>query len=141
MKKAVAFAVVGGDLRQAYLARLLRDDGHVVSVYALERQAMEQGIDVIHDPKTGFAEAQVIILPMPVLQDEKHLNAPLSNAPHRIRTIFDAIPSGKLVLGGAVQPAVQHNAEICDIELRDYLKREELAIRNAVPMALPKIPR
>ncbi len=141
MKKAAALAVVGGDLRQAYLARLLRADGHEVSVYALERQAMDPKIHVIHDPKTDFAEAEAVILPMPVLQDEKHLNAPLSNAPHRIETIFDCIPSGKLALGGSVQPSVRERAAVCHVELRDYLTREELAIKNAVPAALAKVPR
>ncbi|MGE4549000.1 MAG: dipicolinate synthase subunit A N-terminal domain-containing protein [Intestinibacillus sp.] len=141
MKKAAALAVVGGDLRQAYLARLLRADGHEVSVYALERQALEPSIHVIHDPKVDFAAMQAIILPVPVLQDEKYLNAPLSNAPHRIETIFDSIPSGKLTLGGSVQPSVQDYAAVCHVDFRDYLTREELAVRNAVPTASAKIPR
>lgn len=141
MKKAATFAVVGGDLRQAYLARLLRADGHEVSIYALERQAFEPAIHVIHDPKVDFATAQAIILPMPVLQDEKHLNAPLSNAPHQMETIFDSIPSGKLALGGSVQSSVREHAAICHVDFRDYLTREELAIRNAVPMASAEIPR
>lgn len=136
MKKAAALAVVGGDLRHAYLARLLRADGHEVSIFALERQACAPDVSIIHDPKVGFAQAQAIILPMPMLQDEKHLNAPLSNAPHLIETIFDNIPSGKLVLGGAVPPQARERAAICHLLLHDYLTREELAVANAVPTAL-----
>lgn len=140
MKKAAALAVVGGDLRHGYLARLLRADGHEVSIFALERQACAPDVSIIHDPKTGFAQAQAIILPMPMLQDEKHLNAPLSNAPHLIETIFDNIPSGKLVLGGAVPPQARERAAICHLRLHDYLTREELAVANAVPTALAILP-
>lgn len=135
MKKAAALAVVGGDLRQGSLARLLREDGHKVSVFALERQEFENGIEIIHDPRTAFACAGAVILPMPVLQDEKHLNAPLSNAPHRIETILDCIPSGTLVLGGSVTNSVQERASRAQLQIKDYLTREELAIRNAVPTA------
>ena len=135
MKKAAVLAVVGGDLRQGSLARLLRADGHEVSVFALERQEFENGIETIHDPRASFARAEAVILPMPVLQDEKHLNAPLSNAPHRIETILDCIPPGKPVLGGSVVPAVRERAALRQIDVKDYLTREELAIRNAVPTA------
>lgn len=135
MKKAAVLAVVGGDLRQGSLARLLRADGHQISVFALERQEFENGVETIHDPRKAFALAQAVILPVPVLQDEKHLNAPLSNAPHRIETILDCIPPGKPVLGGAVTAAVRERAKRGQLHVIDYLTREELAIRNAVPTA------
>lgn len=136
MKKAVALAVAGGDERQVFLARLLHADGHEVSTYALERQILgEPALRVIHEPVRELHTMRAIILPVPVLQGEHHLNAPLSNAPHRIDDFLDALPSGMLVLGGAISPAVRTRAETNGLRLIDYLARDELAIRNAVPTA------
>lgn len=135
MKRSTTITVVGGDLRQVCLARLLAEDGHSVSVYALERQTFSDPITVLHDPKVQFAPAKAIVLPMPVAKDSTYLNAPLSNASHRLRTIFDAIPSGKTVLCGAASPAIFAYAQTNHLRLIDYLKREELAVRNAVPTA------
>lgn len=136
MKKAVALTVAGGDERQAFLARLLQADGHEVSTYALERQLMgEPALRAIHEPARELHTVRAVILPVPVTRNEHHLNAPLSNAPHRIDELLDALPSGMLVLGGAVSPAVLMRAQTNDLRMMDYLAREELAIRNAVPTA------
>ena len=41
-----------------------------------------------------------------------------------------------LVFGGQIQPNLQKALEDNHIAYRDYLKREELSIKNAVPTAL-----
>ncbi len=141
MKKTATLAVVGGDLRQAYLARLLQADGHSVGVYALERQQFPEKIYDVKNPKVQFAQMDAVILPMPVTVDGVYLNAPLSNAPYHIETILDAIPPEKLVLCGAASPAVLAHAAGNQLHCMDYLQREELAIRNAVPAALVNLSR
>ncbi len=134
-EKSISLAVVGGDLRQGSLARLLHEDGHHVCVYALERQAFDADIAVIHDARAHFAQVDAVILPMPILADEKHVNAPLSNAVHRIETLLDSIPTQKVVLGGAITQAVYAHAQRRQLRMQDYLQREELAIANATPTA------
>ena len=132
MKKSTSLAILGGDMRQAFLAQLLCADGYTVTVSALERHPFDAGIR-LGAPDFGVKEAQAIILPMPAEREEGLLNAPLSNTSYHMQTILDAIPAGKLVLAGAVSPALRARAEQNDLHLIDYLAREELAIRNAVP--------
>lgn len=38
MNQSTTLAVVGGDVRQAYLAELLHEAGHTVRTFALERR-------------------------------------------------------------------------------------------------------
>lgn len=135
MKKSITLAVVGGDARFAHLARLFRADGHEVSVYALDRQSFDDRIHKLRGPKPDFTAHQAIILPMPAMQDELYLNAPLSNAPHAMNILLDAIPSGTTVLCGAAPPTLCQHAQTNGLPLIDYLHAEELAIRNAVPTA------
>lgn len=42
MNQSTTLAVVGGDVRQAYLAELLYEAGHTVRTFALERRARRQ---------------------------------------------------------------------------------------------------
>ncbi|MGN1030292.1 MAG: dipicolinate synthase subunit DpsA, partial [Butyricicoccaceae bacterium] len=131
MKKTLSAVLAGGDMRQVYLGRLLRQDGFRIGAVALERHGEElEPLDT-----ESFRTADVIILPMPVMADRGRMNAPLANAPHKITDILDAIPAGKLVFGGAVPKSVHEMAERRGITVADYLERGELAVLNAIPTA------
>ncbi len=132
MNKSATLAVVGGDVRQAYLAGLLRADGHEVRTFALERHPVPN-CAAVSDLRSGFSGVQAVILPMPLQHGEGQLNAPLANAPHPLSGVLDAIPAGTLTLAGAVPFWVHAHAVRNELRLKDYLSRDELAIRNAVP--------
>ncbi len=132
MNKSAILGVVGGDVRQAYLASLLRADGHEVRTYAIERHKIE-GCLPVSDPRSGFSDVQAVILPMPIQHGDAQLNAPLSNSPHPLGDVLDAIPAGTVTLAGAVPFWVHARAVQDELKLIDYLSRDELAIRNAVP--------
>ena len=117
MNKKAAVAVVGGDTRQGILASLMHADGHAVSVGALERYSFDPDIQSIPELKTGLQDFGVVILPMP------------------LGSLLDSIKPGTLVLAGAVPFAVHARAVRNHLRLTDYLTRDELAIRNAVPTA------
>ena len=139
MTKSATLAVVGGDVRQAYLAELLHADGHTVRTFALERHPVE-GCVPAEDPRVCFAGTQAVILPLPIQHGDAQLNAPLSNAPHPLSNVLDAIPADTLTLAGSVPFWVHARAVQNNLHLIDYLSRDELAIRNAVPVSFAKIP-
>ena len=59
MKRTLSAVLAGGDMRQIYLGRLLREDGFRTGTVALERHGEElesQGME-------AFRAADVIILP------------------------------------------------------------------------------
>lgn len=56
--------VVGGDLRQRALARLLREDGHTVHIAALEGEGLAPGAA----GSWAGAGSLAMILPLPVTQ-------------------------------------------------------------------------
>lgn len=136
MKKSTSLAILGGDMRQAFLAQLLCEDGHTVAACALERSPLDAGVRRLGAPEDCVQQAQAVILPMPAERDAGALNAPLSNTSYHIQTILDAVPPGKLVLAGAASDVLRERAARNRLKLIDYLAREELAIRNAVPTAL-----
>ena len=126
-------AIVGGDVRQVFLGELLAADGMRVGTVGLDRHVCE--LPIFCDMATLFAEADVVLLPMPVTRDEMYLHAPLANAPYRLKDVLDAITAGTSVYGGAIPQTLYEPARRREIRLYDYLKQEELALLNAIPTA------
>ena len=55
------FGIIGGDRRQAELARMLAQDGHVVTTYGLD-----SGENVLKGRLEQALKADVVILPLPL---------------------------------------------------------------------------
>lgn len=127
-------AVIGGDLRQLTLARLLREEGYHVFLYGFDK-----GITVDNPaPETDAAfalNADIIVLPVPVTFDGTAINSPYAKTPMAIEEFLDGVNPSALVFGGQIQFNLQKAFEENGIAYRDYLKREELSVKNAIPTA------
>lgn len=132
--RALNFWVVGGDLRQVSLARLLQEDGHHIQTFAMERRPEPEtlsGSDTIR----GMEQADCVILPLPVTVEQGMLNAPLSDLRVSAEELLDHLSPGQLVCAGKTTDSLKALAERKRLILRDYFEREELAVANAVPTA------
>lgn len=131
MKRAMNFWIIGGDLRQAALAKLLEEDGHGVHTFALEQA---EGLTCEASLEEA-RRADCVVLPLPAAGERGHLNAPLSGEQYALDWVLNFLRPGQLVCAGMVKPELAAMAERRELELRDYFAREELAIANAVPTA------
>lgn len=122
------FGVIGGDRRQAELARLLEEDGHAVCTYGLG--AWKGGGEATLDQA---AAADVVILPLPLCRGDGVLNC--EEGPVPTMDLFLRLRPRQLVLAGQVKPAQRREAEACGIVLEDYFLREELTVANAAATA------
>ena len=129
------FAIIGGDLRFAYLAGQLADDGCKVITAGLDDTSLPPCVTGCSHAAQAISLADCVILPMPVSTDGRWLNAPLSRLPIPLETIYDALCRGQLVVGGALSDRITEELKSRDARVFDYLQREELAIHNAVPTA------
>lgn len=119
------FSVIGGDLRQLTLASLLEKDNYNVTIFGFDT-----GIDVGNLKKCGSladaANKDFIILPLPVSQDNKTLNAPYSSDVIPLDTLMEYTNENSVILGG----------KTCRLpNVYDYFEREELSVANAIPTA------
>ncbi len=131
MLRAMNIWVVGGDPRQAALAKLLAEDGHGVHTFALE---LDEGIEC-EAGLEGIDRADCVILPLPAASEEGVLNAPLSAKRCALADILDAMRPGQLLCAGMADPRLRRMAEERGLTLGDYFAREELAVLNAIPTA------
>lgn len=135
MRNELNFWVVGGDMRQAKLAELLSEDGHTVHTFALERTHELSGV-LLAESLEEAALADCVVLPLPVEGEGSLLNSPLSAGRHPLAKVFSAFRSGQILCAGRVSPNADTLAAERGLILHDYFEREELAVANAVPVAL-----
>lgn len=135
--------VVGGDLRQVYLANKLATTvknsiRYKVYAYGLEKSKNDL-VDIILVDNIELNNIKnnidIVILPMPVLDVKENVNAPLSDHEIKIEEIINKISNNSLVFGGKISQKLKKIFEDRDITYFDYLEREELAIHNAIPTA------
>ena len=129
------FAVLGGDLRQAWLAGRLAEGGSRVYASLLDG-GMELSPRIQKEPDHGaaVAAADVVVLPLPITTDGVHLNAPFAASALPLEELFPLL-KGKLVLGGKTDGLPEALAKRWQVELVDYFAREELAVLNSIPTA------
>lgn len=130
-----AFAVVGGDGRQARLCGLLTEEGHRVRTFALDKCALPPQAERCASVREACAGADCVILPMPLVSGPGRLNAPLAGAEVPLCGVFAGIAAGTLVCGGAADEKSRLLAEKQGLRLVDYAAREEVAVAHAVPTA------
>lgn len=129
MEGTRTFWVLGGDRRQAHLARLLALDGHTVHTYALE----QEGQTPSH--LTGIERADCVIFPLPVCSAPGVLNTPLSDGKHLLSPILESLIPNQLLCGGRIDPDTRSRFARLGLTVHDYFAREELTVLNAIPTA------
>ncbi|MDR0813517.1 MAG: dipicolinate synthase subunit DpsA [Oscillospiraceae bacterium] len=127
------FGIIGGDMRQRFLAEGLHADGHRVSVCGLENSLA--GAQFGAPIQTVCAESDILILPLPALTAEGCVAAPLSNRIIYIADVFEHAKRGGLILAGRVDRETRNSATQHSLTLIDYFDREEMTVRNALATA------
>jgi len=127
MRKTMA--VLGGDMRQVYLADLLLEDGWDVVTWGLEKGYGPNSVEL------GRAvEQEILILPLPVCRG-KQLHLPLSETQLAGDRLWSRIPYQKLLLGGLAGELKGRLMKDYGLTLVDYYQREELQVANAAATA------
>ena len=96
------FGVVGGDFRQAALAKGLLEDGYPVRVFCIERPPQFLPSQLCCENLDGLSGCDAVVLPLPVSNDDRLLNAPLSTACVPLCDLFSRCRSDALLFGGKV---------------------------------------
>lgn len=121
--------VLGGDLRQVHLARMLLEDGHNVVTWGLD-QGGAPGLV----PLNTALERDILILPLPVCRGGL-LNLPLTDTELRTEQLWPRLRYDQLLLGGMTGELGPRLMADFGLTLLDYYAREETQVANAVPTA------
>jgi len=128
MKRSMA--VIGGDLRQVYLARLLAEDGWDVVTWGLE-----QGNALCPAPLHVALTREILIFPLPVCKNGR-LHLPLTDTGLPEEHLWPHLRGKQLLLGGMTEELSPRLQAEFGLTMLDYYAREELQVANAVPTVL-----
>ncbi len=126
-----AFAVIGGDLRMAWLAQLLTDDGCIVKLFGHEENEFPFSSEIIHcsDVETALAHCDACLLGLPCSRDNKTVLAPFSHQTIPLSVIVSFLLPNQLLIGGML-PLLD-----ADITTIDYSTDESFILYNTIPTA------
>ncbi len=122
-------AVLGGDMRQVHLARLLMEDGHDVVTWGLEK-----GEGPNEAPLNLALARELLIFPLPMCRNGE-LHLPLTDTMLSVEQLWPRLRYDQLLLGGMTGELSQRLAVDHGLTLLDYYDREETQIANAVSTA------
>lgn len=132
-------SVIGGDLRQLTIGKELKKEGFHIFLHGFDKYTDDTELD--NEELDFVLSSDIIILPVPVTFDGCTVNSPYSDTPLSIDELLDGVNPSALVFGGQIKPNLQNALNEKSIKYCDYLMREELAVRNAIPVELQKINR
>ena len=121
------FAVIGGDLRFCLLAQALKADKQEVYRFFLSQTEQH--------PLSHIANADYVILPLPISKDGVHLNAPLSQELVGLHNLFTKFHPRQILFGGIVDAKIQTLADAYALRLLDYYDEQSLILPGALATA------
>lgn len=124
-----SISILGGDLRQVYLAQLLLEDGWSVRTWGLEKGGGSGSV-----PLDQALEGKILLLPMPVCRNGM-LHLPLTDTELETERLWPRLRSDQLLLGGLTGGSSHRLMTDFGLTLLDYYAREETQVANAVPTA------
>ncbi len=135
MRDMISKAVlIGGDMRQVFLALELAKDGIDVVVVGFNDTIDMGRARVSQEMSEEIKTADCVILPLPLTRDDKTLYAPYSETEILITSVLDAVTE-QSVFAGTIPAAIAEQMDDKGILYYDYFNREELMILNAIPTA------
>ena len=138
MSKYSTFAFIGGDRRQIYVILGFAKDGYSVNVIGIDSDELlgKKNITVCNDLAQAVNNADFIVLPVPYssILDNENINTPLSETKIKISDLFEPpiLLDKKLILAGKVDERLTALSHLNGAGVVDYMKREELAVLNAI---------
>lgn len=130
----IKYAIIGGDMRNVYLAELLKKDYQYVEIYGFEKcgkawASKDASLDFILDG------ARVIIGGIPFVSENGFISTPLSKNKTTVSEVIEKIDENSIFIAGKITDNVKRQLELKNITHVDIVEREELMVLNAVPTA------
>ena len=119
----IKIGILGGDMRQAVLAKRLSSVGFEVAVWGTGRNCDIGKAVRITDISSAIRSADAIVLPLPVSRDGVTLNCPLykGDSP-RLSEILELAEADTVLLGGKIDRAFTMKATKKQLSVIDYFE-------------------
>ena len=118
------FAVIGGDMRQVYLANYLKNQRYQVITYATKKEGSEckEGKSF----ENVIREAKCIIGPV-VFSKNGEITGSSINKKMSVETLLQEMTKEQILFGGCINEEIRHECEQKEIKAFDFMKMDDVA--------------
>ena len=125
------FAVIGGDMRQVYAARMLKERGYRVCCALL---CGDEGLPE-QELREAVCSARVVLAPVPLSVDRLYLNQKSGEGAFPLTELFDCLKEGQKFYAGCISEEFAYAVSDKGAEAIDIMKQEEIAVYNTIATA------
>lgn len=136
------FCIVGGDMRQLYLAEFLIERGYTVTICGIDKSrisgvSLKNARAAVLPAESAIPGSGVLILPIPISRDGFHISTPLagSRVNFEINDILDMADKNTVIVGGYVSDYMRSHIEERRMRVYDYNDSDAFQIRNSISTA------
>lgn len=133
MKYLHDYAVIGGDLRQVYLAEALSGPETSVTYYGLAK--FPSNCTKAKSLKEAISTARCIICPIPFSKNGSQLNLNIKDITPSLSDLLNMLESGQSFFAGCIPDAFMKGAKAKGVHVYDLMKNNSLAIYNTIATA------
>ena len=126
MIKINKFLVIGGDLRNVEVAKILKEDEKIVYTYGMN-------IDSTEKLETILEDVEVVVGPIPFSRDSLSVNSTFVESKILIKELLEKM-KGKILIAGNISEDVKKLAKSYNIQMIDVMKSEKLAVLFLIVM-------
>lgn len=124
------FAILGGDLRQSYMAKQLSDRGYSVITYGIRSDEMQAA-----SMEEAVSGAKVLIGPIPFSRDRKNLVSMECRSDFGIEDVKKYMRKGQSFYAGCIPDEFCRYCHSIGVPVHDFMELESVAVKNAVSTA------
>lgn len=133
-------AIIGGDLRQSYLALILKQSGFKVIAYGLDTIIHDFNLNITDSAKYAIASGKTIIAPIPISRDKKYITGLDVNNQTELKKLsvekfLSYLQPEHYLIGGNISGEVIDYCNKLGIGFFDLMKNDDIALLNAVATA------
>lgn len=126
------YLIIGGDMRNFYLAELLKKEYHWVEIYGFEKKNASRRNGNLAQM---ISDCDVVIGGIPLKSAGGFVNMPFSDELLPVNTLIEMIPKDVLFIAGKIEKEIKESLESRGVPYVDLLDREDMAVLNAIPAA------
>jgi len=133
-------AIIGGDLRQIYLANILDESGYNITVFGLNSTILNPNLIISDSAEQAILSSKIIIAPIPFSRDKINITG-LSNditnncSNLTIEELLTYLLPEHYLIGGNITNEVTRICEKNNILYLDLMKIPDISILNAIATA------
>lgn len=133
-------AVIGGDLRQTYLASLLEKSGYKIITFGLNKNIPNFNLSFTNSFEQAIASSKTIIAPIPFSRDKKYItdlgnDVLVKNNELSVEIFLSCLKPEHYLIGGNIPKEAIETCHKKNIPYFDLIKNEEIATLNAIATA------